>query len=348
MRSDYDTKGYVCPFCQRRYTTLEAMSLIDMATQSFKCEDCEHELVDDDQSVEIKTSQKRLNRLNHQVDQIVKSLKAVDEVQIPPQTFISALANALPTELNLAGLGPQSMGASLGADGMAGGVGNQFPVTVMGGMGFNQKIQVDFSGDDHTQDEEAKRAELAKQNALPVWHTTSTVSNSYLGLYEERAKSELADQSNQPKQPEDDSKKAVSGEEPAASAIEAYFEALRKKQLEDQAKEAADVADDDDDDDEDEFEDVMGEKEGEKNKGTAYNDGIEMNIANNGGITTTTATTTDSSRAVSPEYGEPARNGEKNETNERKTVDNKNSTGGTVVQDEEDEEENFSDEFEDV
>src|SRR5690606_887818 len=65
MNKDADTKGYVCPRCDKQFTALDAMTLIN-PFGLFECDRCNTELVDDNDSAEVHTSQERLGRFNDQ------------------------------------------------------------------------------------------------------------------------------------------------------------------------------------------------------------------------------------------------------------------------------------------
>lgn len=84
MNKDADTKGYVCPYCQKRFAVLDAVSLEqDPEDGLFLCDRCPTKLVDDDDSAEVKTSQERLGRLMEQMKRIIELLKMIDDVVVP-------------------------------------------------------------------------------------------------------------------------------------------------------------------------------------------------------------------------------------------------------------------------
>jgi len=83
MNKDADTKGYVCPYCQKRFSILDAMSVARDEMGLFVCDRCNTTLVDDDDSAEVKTSQERLGRLMEQMKKIIDMLKLIDEIVVP-------------------------------------------------------------------------------------------------------------------------------------------------------------------------------------------------------------------------------------------------------------------------
>lgn len=89
MNKDADTKGYVCPYCQKRFAVLDAVSLEqDEEDGLFLCDRCPTKLVDDDDSAEVKTSQERLGRLMEQMRRIIELLKLIDDVVVPTYVLL--------------------------------------------------------------------------------------------------------------------------------------------------------------------------------------------------------------------------------------------------------------------
>jgi transcription initiation factor TFIIE subunit alpha len=106
-----------------------------------------------------------------QVDPIVRAMKAVDEIHVPENTFEIALANAIRPPLDDADVTLDYPNVS--------------PVDIAGTRNdaqttttASQAFSIDFSEDQKGPSAEdiEKRAAQQKQNALPVWHTQSTVS----------------------------------------------------------------------------------------------------------------------------------------------------------------------------
>ena len=119
-----------------------------------------------------------------------------------------------------------------------------------------QRIEVDVTlNEERTAAQQAadveRKARLAEQNALPVWHTNSTVSGEMtaLGSKEDAARRERG-QLVGARADEEEEKKATEAAEMTDEVAQYYAQLARDRQ---QAKEDDD---DDDDDDEGEFEDV--------------------------------------------------------------------------------------------
>ena len=163
---------YVCPRCGRRYSTFDAAALLSPDGMSFQCLDCGSALQEETNSGVDENGEEKAKyaRLIQQVDPIVRAMKAVDNIHVPENTFNIALANAIPpfddaeTSADYPNLAPTlSFPAA-----------NDIQTTTTAGQAF----KVDFSEieEGRSADEIAKRTAQQAQNALPVWHTQSTVS----------------------------------------------------------------------------------------------------------------------------------------------------------------------------
>lgn len=163
---------YVCPRCGRRYSTLDAISLLSPDTMSFICMDCQSVLQEETSTGVDENGEEKAKyaRLMQQVDPIVRAMKAVDEIHVPANTFEIALANAIRPPLDDAdvtidypNVSPTDVPSK-----------NDVQTTTTAGQAF----RIDYSDEQKgpTAEEIEKRAAQQKQNALPVWHTQSTVS----------------------------------------------------------------------------------------------------------------------------------------------------------------------------
>jgi transcription initiation factor TFIIE subunit alpha len=162
---------YVCPRCGRRYSTFDAASLLSPDLMSFQCLDCGSTLQEETNSGVDENGEEKAKyaRLMQQVDPIVRAMKAVDDIHVPENTFNIALANAIPpfddvdTSVDYPNLAPTH---AVGA--------NDVQTTTSAGQTF----KIDFSEiqEGPSAEDIAKRTAQQQQNALPVWHTQSTVS----------------------------------------------------------------------------------------------------------------------------------------------------------------------------
>lgn len=168
----YDSQ-YVCPRCGRRYSTLDAASLLSPDMMSFQCMDCGSTLQEEthDGVDEHGEEKAKYARLMQQVDPIVRAMKAVDELHVPENTFTIAHANAIPpfddaeTTADYPNVAP-SVATPV----------SDIPTTTI--TAATQSFKIDFSEvkPGESAEEIAKRTAQQQQNALPEWHIRSTVS----------------------------------------------------------------------------------------------------------------------------------------------------------------------------
>jgi transcription initiation factor TFIIE subunit alpha len=161
---------YVCPRCGRRYSTFDAAALLSPDGMSFECLDCGSTLQEETNSGVDQNGEEKAKyaRLIQQVDPIVQAMKAVDD-NVPENTFNIALANAIApfddaeASVDYPNLAPTHPSLV-----------NDLQTTTTAGQAF----KIDFSEvqEGQSADEIAKRTAQQAQNALPVWHTQSTVS----------------------------------------------------------------------------------------------------------------------------------------------------------------------------
>ena len=162
---------YVCPRCARKYSTFDAASLLSRDGMSFECLDCGSTLQEETNSGMDENGEEKAKyaRLIQQVDPIVQAMKTVDQIHVPENTFNIALANAIPPfddlEVsadypNLAPIHPSAR--------------SDLQTTTTAGRDF--KVELSEIQEGQSADEIEKRTAQQAQNALPIWHTQSTVS----------------------------------------------------------------------------------------------------------------------------------------------------------------------------
>ncbi|ORY21847.1 hypothetical protein BCR39DRAFT_552714 [Naematelia encephala] len=167
IKAELGHRGYACPNCGRKYDPLDLNHLFDPVTSSFTCETCAHELVEHDPSLDTDGpggssggGQDRMQRFNVATAPIRDALKAVEGVQLPSINMIAWVAMNVKVDSVL-----QSE-----EDGQRANGGKKFQV-VLGGEEEKERIERERLA-------EAQRV----QNALPVWHTHSTVTGSATSL----------------------------------------------------------------------------------------------------------------------------------------------------------------------
>ncbi|KAF8473929.1 TFIIE alpha subunit-domain-containing protein [Kalaharituber pfeilii] len=261
MNKDADTKGYVCPRCNKQFGPLDIVTLI-ATPMGFECDRCSTELVDDDDSAEVKTSQERLGRLMDQLKPVIDLLKKIDEVVVPQNEFEDALRSSIPV--------PRVKNLLTGATvpgGYIGGPGSNAESDVpyaKGGINNTAAapLEVTFtSSDEKTAQEKAaeaaKRSAQMEQNALPVWHTQSTVSGEItkLGLKEAAARREREGFTGKAAAAVEETKKPSEETGVQVDAIQQYYAAMAAQQAREQAEEEEE--EEEEEEDEDEFEDIV-------------------------------------------------------------------------------------------
>jgi len=242
---------YICPRCGRRYTTLDAVSLLSPDMMSFICMDCGSVLQEETNTGVDENGEEKAKyaRLMQQVDPIVRAMKAVDEIHVPENTFEIALANAIRPPLDDAdvtldypNVSPELTGNRDDA---------QTTTTTAG-----QALHVDFSEDQkglRAEDLE-KRAAQSKQNALPVWHTQSTVSGelTHAGSRQTEVQPDYMSSFSRSLEEEEEKNKAKIKAEAKDAGMEdqiaAYYAAAKANEANDAAQFAAEDADFSEDD----------------------------------------------------------------------------------------------------
>lgn len=86
------SRGWICPECQREYDTIQADRLLDMVRQCFVCEVCDTELEDNTNSAKVQGSKDRMRRFNAQMKWIRDAIRATEGIVLPgyvPPVFLS-------------------------------------------------------------------------------------------------------------------------------------------------------------------------------------------------------------------------------------------------------------------
>ncbi len=167
-----------------------------------------------------------------------------------------AFNSALPVQRNQL-INPIAATAPIGPDASAA------SRTVKGMAQTATRIEVDLTSNEEKSAaqqlaEAERKARLAEQNALPVWHTNSTVSGEVtaLGSREEAARRER-DQLLAVQAEEEEEKKASEAAEMTDEVAQYYAQLARDQQKAQQEAAESDEEEEDDDDDDDEEEGVF-------------------------------------------------------------------------------------------
>ncbi|OZJ03167.1 hypothetical protein BZG36_04068 [Bifiguratus adelaidae] len=167
LRSESDNKGYVCPTCGKTYTTLDAVGVLDPMTQTFICDVCSSELVENESNASVVDSQDQLARLRAQTNPIIELLKRTDGKSIPVEySTVSAKTQT-----------------TTSTDGTVSTNGHR----AFGDIGYAQdtgmksgeiKVQIQTDSEASRKSKQAEDEKARKANALPVWHQVSTIAGT--------------------------------------------------------------------------------------------------------------------------------------------------------------------------
>ncbi|CAF3503195.1 hypothetical protein SNK03_002181 [Fusarium graminearum] len=234
-----EKKEYFCSHCKAEWTAMEVLD--NAGPQGFLCHRCSHVLTFE--ADRTSTGHEQSTRLNDQFKFISELLPKIDAVHINECDFDRALAKARPVKRDETHQRAQTIAADAGAN---------RPMAVKGLANTGpQSIAVNISTSDGLTEaekaaEQARKEQIAKQNALPSWMSNSTVTGESFS-----ASAPAAGTTPIIKKEGKDSESAAA---PAANAqIDDIFEMIKAEQA---AKQAQVESEEDDDDDEDEFEDV--------------------------------------------------------------------------------------------
>ncbi|PYH45848.1 putative transcription factor TFIIE complex alpha subunit [Aspergillus saccharolyticus JOP 1030-1] len=309
-----ERKEYVCLRCSAEWTELDVLSLY--SEEGFECQNCGAilERTEDVKGTEgiDRTGHEKNSKLMNQLDPMLKLLKQIDSVEVPPNDFDTAWDHKVDVVRNQQ-TNPTRASVVVPS--------KHHPESVRGNTKTDAAaLEISLTSSEEKSAAEqaaeaARKAAVEKQNALPVWHTHSTVSTAAGSLPLVKTEAD-ADIDVKPiiKDEDEDRKPDVDGLDDKVAAY--YAEMEHEKAL--QAQQDATSDDDDDDDDEEddefdaEFEDVggVGSASETASPAVAASAGGPTSAPMNTSSTTTTTTTitgikreldTDSSFASAPQ-----------------------------------------------
>lgn len=243
--------GYVCPRCGKKVSQLDAISLLSDDRSSFICDNCGNALEEDDSLTRASVNQEKLERLMVVVDPIISYLKKIDDSVVDDNTFEDSLTKAIPAQSG-------STASYMISNRTTGKSRSQISQSLQNAASkANATLHVSITASDENyereQQEKESRRQKLEQNALPSWHSASTVgqSQSIGELHDEEAKDE-ASEDVKPEladlaitEPTRHYTEAERKEKEAQDVLAAYYADLADQD-----------ADNDDEDDFDDFEDV--------------------------------------------------------------------------------------------
>ena len=163
-----EKKEYFCARCKAEWTQMEVLDNFS-PEHGFLCHRCGYVLTHD---VERQSgSHQKSTRMNTQFKFITEMLQRIDAVVVPDNDFDSAFTNRRVVVRDTT----HQIADSNAFEAM------ERPTAVKGTNTGSTKITVEFASGDGPSEEEkaaelARKEKIAKQNALPEWMATSTVS----------------------------------------------------------------------------------------------------------------------------------------------------------------------------
>lgn len=241
-----ERKEYICLRCGTEWTELDVLSLV--SDEGFECQNCGAilERTEDVKGVEgiDRTGHEKNSKLMAQLDKMLKLLKQIDSVEIPPNDFDTAWDHKVEVPRNQH-THPTRQAISVPV--------KTQDVTRTTIKTDAAQLEIALTSSEEKSaaeqaDEAARKAAVEKQNALPVWHTHSTV-NANVGVAPVKnemgmpVKSDLEGEDQKPDPDALDDK------------VAAYYAEMEREQAL-QAEQDASSAEEDSDEFDEEFEDV--------------------------------------------------------------------------------------------
>ena len=244
-KSSEEKKDFHCPRCKAQWTELEVLD--KFGPMGFECHRCGGLLDREEADAGESTGHAKQSKLMSQLGPLLKMLQQVDSEDVPNNDFDTAFSLAVPVQRDV-NVNPLQRGVPVNAS-------KPPPAAVKGMMPQLVSAQIDVSvttGSERTAAEQAaeaqRKANIAAQNALPVWHTTSTVTGETTVVG--RKDGEQQANAVALRKEEDDEKKFSTEDE----QLEAYYAEIERER----EKEAREREEASEDEDEDDFEDVLG------------------------------------------------------------------------------------------
>ncbi|KAK2762637.1 hypothetical protein FQN54_000810 [Arachnomyces sp. PD_36] len=247
-----ERKEYVCQRCGSEWTQLEVLNRV--GPEGFECHRCGAPLSRAEDleggAGPDRSGHEKNSKLMAQLDKILKLLKQIDSVDVPANDFDSAWDHKVEVERNQM-TNPTRAAVAAPA--------RQAAVRGTARTDENAlEISLTSSAEKSAAEQEevaARKAALEKQNALPVWHTESTVSTEAGNLRNVKPETNGVDTTGV------DIKSDLKDEKkPEADALDdkvaAYYAEMAREKEREAKEDASSGEEESSDEEEDEFEDV--------------------------------------------------------------------------------------------
>ncbi|KAL9102183.1 MAG: hypothetical protein Q9163_002631 [Psora crenata] len=244
-KPSHEKKDYFCPQCRAQWTQLEVLDRV--GPMGFECHRCGGPLEREERQEGESTGHEKQSKLMSQLDGFIKMLQQIDNQDIPNNDFDTALSLAVPIQRDATvnPLRPYQPVDKLQNSSAAKGL------TQASIVPLDVSVTTTSDRTAAEQAEEAKRkANIAAQNVLPVWHTTSTVTGEQTVVSNKEGEAQL--NGNPLIKREEEEKKDTNVLNDELTAY--YAQMLQEKEKEAREDREADGSSGDDDD---EFVDVQ-------------------------------------------------------------------------------------------
>ncbi|KAG7663600.1 uncharacterized protein J8A68_002849 [[Candida] subhashii] len=176
MSSFGNPQGYVCPRCGKKVSQIDAISLLSEDKTEFVCDVCQGVLIEDDSSQQASLKQEKLEKLMKQVDPIIKYLKIIDDSNIQDNNFETALIQSIPAQsTSNASYTVSNRISSRSRSNMSSALQN---AASRSQATLHVSITANDENYEREQMEKESRRQKLEQNALPSWHSGSTVGQT--------------------------------------------------------------------------------------------------------------------------------------------------------------------------
>ena len=244
-----EKKDFYCPRCKSQYTTLQVLDSV--GPMGFICHRCGGILEEESRAAGSSSGHEKQSKLMSQLERLLKLLQQIDSEDIPNNDFEAAFAVMVPVQRN------ELINPIRATEPLPFGKG---PPTGVKGVTQNLTIPLEISlttSSERTAAEQAaeaqRKADLAAQNVLPVWHTNSTVTGERTANARDHERQVTNGGPTSFPKAEDDEKKGGNILNDELAAYYAQMQQEKEKELrEDREADASSDGEEDDDD----FEDV--------------------------------------------------------------------------------------------
>ena len=249
-----ERKEYFCPRCRAEWSQFQVLDRV--GPEGFLCHRCDGLLERTQTREGESTGHEKQSRLMSQLEPLLKLLQQIDSQDVPANDFENAIAHAVPVQRDPnVGISAQTVPVNGSANSSTAVKGQKHPTIAP------LEISVTDSSTKTAAEQAAeadRKATLAAQNVLPVWHTTSTVSGPLVGS--DPVTKEARTTGSASKEADEEGKANPVLDE----VLNAYYEEMaREKEKQAQEDRDADNSSDDEEGEDEDFEDVAIEENGE-------------------------------------------------------------------------------------